>query len=98
MEVVTIRMGTDQNLKPREFLRQFQGNFVGGFSGYFLLRGEGLYHVIVHPSPGLFVETFGVHELPVGGICHTVYSCYQVPLGYFVPGFVLLFTVLHGTM
>ena len=98
MEVVTVRMGADQNLKSGELLRQLQGDFVGGFRSQFLLRGEGLYHMVVHPSPGLFVETLCVHKLPVSGTCYTVNPRYQMPHGCFIPGFLLPFAVLHGAI
>ena len=98
MKVVPVRMGTDQNLKPIEFLRQFQGNLMGCFGGKFLLRREGLDHMIVHSPRGFLVEPFGVHELPEGSVRYTVYPGNQVPLGHFIPGFVFLFAVLHGAV
>ena len=50
MEVVTVRVSADQHLESGEFLCQLQGDLVGGFGGEYLLRGEGLDHVIVHSS------------------------------------------------
>ena len=91
-------MGTDQNLKPIEFLRQFQGNLMGYFGGEFLLRREGLDHMIVHSPRGFAVEPFGIHEFLKGGIRHAVHPSDKVSSGCFIPGFMFLFAVLHGTV
>lgn len=79
MDVLSIRVGCNDNFKARHLLRQPQGNFMGHLRRNRIIWMEGLHHVIVHPSAGAFVLPFGIHKFLQGTLWNAVDAGHQRP-------------------
>lgn len=72
VDVIPVRMGCHDDFKAGNLLRQLQGNLMGHLRGDWIVRVEGLHHVVVHPSPVAVELPFGVHELLEGALGNAV--------------------------
>ena len=77
VDVIPVRMGCHDDFKAGNLLRQLQGNLMGHFRGDRIVGMEGLYHVVVQPSPVAVVLLFSVHELLKGNRRNAVDTGHQ---------------------
>ena len=63
VDVVTVRVGTDQDFTPLEVFCQLQCGGVGRGGVYRLSLWKGLDHVVEHPALLLMVEKFRLEEI-----------------------------------
>ena len=79
VNVIPIRMSCHYDLEARDLLRQLQGDLIRLLHGDRIIGTEGLNHVVVHPSLGAVMQSFGVHEFLEGTLRHTVDAGDQRP-------------------
>lgn len=96
MDVIGIAVSCYHNFKAGDLLRQLQRDLMRGLGCKILVWMEGLDHVIVHPTTGLLVQSFGVHELLQGKLRHAIDTADQGPA--FVIGFRFLAAVVEDTV
>ncbi len=72
VQMLPVRMGSNDDLIAGDLLRQLQGNLMCHLRGDRVIGTEGLNHVVVHPSLGAVMQSLGVHEFLQGALRHTV--------------------------
>ena len=72
VQMLPVRMSSNDDLIAGDLLRQLQGNLMRHLRGDRIIRTEGLYHVIVHPSVCASILPLGIHKFQQGGLRHTV--------------------------
>ena len=77
MDMVSICMGCHNNLEAGNLLRQLESDLVRHLRGDRIVGMEGLYHVVVQPSPVAVVLLFSVHELLKGNRRNAVDTGHQ---------------------
>ena len=77
--MISVRMSCHYDFEARNLFRQLQGDLMCLLRGNWIIRTEGLNHVIVHPSLRAVVQALGVHEFLQGALRHTVDAGDQRP-------------------
>ena len=77
--MISVGVGCHHDFKAGDLLRQLQCNLMGLLRGDRIVRTERLNHVIVHPSLGAVMQSFGVHEFLECALRHTVDAGDQRP-------------------
>lgn len=72
MQMLSIRMGSNEDLIAGDMLCQLQGDLMCHLRGDRIIRTEGLYHVVVHSSVRASILPFGIHKFQQGGLGYTV--------------------------
>ena len=72
VQMLPVRMGSNDDLIARDMLCQLQGNLMGHLRGDRIVGTEGLHHVVVHPSVRASILPFGIHKFQQGGLGYTV--------------------------
>ena len=75
--MLSVRMGSNEDLIAGDLLCQLQGNLMGHLRGDRIVRTEGLHHVVVHPSVRASVLPLSIHKFQQGSLGHTVDPRYQ---------------------
>ena len=77
VQMLSVRMGSNDDLIAGDMLCQLQGNLMGHLRGDEIVRTEGLNHMVVHPSACASVLPLGVHKFQQSSLGYTVDSRYQ---------------------
>ena len=79
MDMISVRVGCHYDFEAGDLLRQLQRNLMCHLRGYRIIRPEGLNHVVVHPSLGAVMQSFGVHKFLECALRYTVDAGDQRP-------------------
>ena len=74
VQMLPVRMGSNEDLIAGDLLRQLQGDLMGHLRGDRIIRTEGLHHMVVHPSVRASVLPLGIHKFQQGSLGYTVDS------------------------
>ena len=77
--MVPVGVGCHYDFEAGDLLRQLQSDLMCLLRGDRIIGTEGLNHVVVHPSLGAVMQSFGVHEFLEGTLRHTVDAGDQRP-------------------
>ena len=72
VQMLPVRMGSNNDLVSGDLLRQLQGDLVSHLRGDRIVRTEGLNHVVVHPSIHVSILPLGIHKFQQGSLGYTV--------------------------
>lgn len=72
VDMISVSVGCHYDFEAGDLLRQLQRNLMCLLRSDRIVRAEGLNHVVVHPSLGAVMQSFGVHELLQCALRHTV--------------------------
>ena len=72
VQMLPVCMGGNDDLIAGDMLCQLQGDLVSHLRGDWIVRTEGLDHVIVHPSIGTSIQPLGIHKFQQSSLGHTV--------------------------
>ena len=77
MDMRSVCMRGNHNFITGNFFCQLQCNLMGDLWCEILTGMEGLDHMIVHPTTGIFMEPLGVHELLQRKLRNTIHTADQ---------------------
>ena len=92
----SVRMRGNHNFITGNFFCQLQCNLMSDLRCEILTGMEGLDHMIVHPTTGIFMEPLGVHELLQSELRNAIDTTDQGPA--FVIRFGFLTAVIDHTV
>ncbi len=72
VQMLPVRMGSNEDLIAGDLRCQLQGDLMGHLRGDRIIRTEGLHHMVVHPSVRASVLPLGIHKFQQGSLRHTV--------------------------